>query len=172
MTLLKSLESDTFTVLNWFRFNEMKPNQGKCHLLVAENDHKLYDGRSFILLEDAFLENEESARLLGVQVDEKLNFEEHIKNVLKEVNRKLCALMRISKFLLQDKLNPIHHGGGPYGPPRDNMLNSSNSARAEGPCFCHFNFDLVWKIFGKNRGVSMIWGQMTGVFSDLGSRKK
>ena len=69
MTLLKSLESDTYTVLNWFRFNEMKPNQGKCHLLVAEIDHKLYDGSSFILLEDAFLENEESARLLGVHVD-------------------------------------------------------------------------------------------------------
>ena len=107
MTLLKSLESDTYTVLNWFRFNEMKPNQGKCHLLVAEIDHKLYDGSSFILLEDAFLENEESARLLGVHVDKKLNFEEHIKNVLKEVNRKLCALMRISGFLFQDKLKNL-----------------------------------------------------------------
>ena len=107
MTLLKSLESDTYTVLNWFRFNEMKPNQGKCHLLVAEIDHKLYDGSSFILLEDAFLENEEAARLLGVHVDQKLNFEEHIKIVLKEVNRKLCALMRISKFLFQDKLKNL-----------------------------------------------------------------
>ena len=29
MTLLKCLEGDTFSVLNWFRFNEMVPNQGK-----------------------------------------------------------------------------------------------------------------------------------------------
>ena len=35
MTLLRTLETDTYTLLNWFRFNEMNPNQGKCHLLIA-----------------------------------------------------------------------------------------------------------------------------------------
>ena len=43
MTLLKSLESDTYTVLNWFRFNEMQSNQGKCHLMVADINHRYYD---------------------------------------------------------------------------------------------------------------------------------
>ena len=84
-------------MLNWFRFNEMKPNQGKCHLMIADIDHKHYEGKSFIFLEDAFLENEENVKLLGIQVDKKLRFEEHIKTViLKEANKKLCALMRIS----------------------------------------------------------------------------
>ena len=104
MSLLKSLESDTYTVLNWFRFNEMKPNQGKCHLMVADINHRDYDGKSFIYLEDAFLENEELVKLLGVKVDRKANFEEHISEILKEANRKLCALARISKFMYQDKL--------------------------------------------------------------------
>ena len=105
MTLLKSLESDAYIVLNWFRFNEMKPNQGKCHLMIADIDHKHYEGKSFIFLEDAFLENEEKVKLLGIQVDEKLRFEEHIKTfILKEANKKLCALMRISKFLTPEKL--------------------------------------------------------------------
>ena len=67
MTLLKSLESDTCTILNWFRLNEMQPNQSKCHLLIADIDHKNYNGKSFIYLEDAFLENEEIVRLLGMQ---------------------------------------------------------------------------------------------------------
>ena len=104
MTLLKSLESDTYSVLNWFRFNEMQPNQGKCHLMVADIDHRDYNGKSFIFLEDAFLENEELVRLLGVNVDQKIKFEEHVKIILKEANKKLCALARISKFTTHDKL--------------------------------------------------------------------
>ena len=40
MTLLKCLEEDTYSVLNWFRYNEMMPNQGKCHLMIADIDHK------------------------------------------------------------------------------------------------------------------------------------
>ena len=104
MTLLKSLETDSYSVLNWFRYNEMKPNQGKCHLLVADINHKQYDSRCFIYLEDAFLENEDIVKLLGMHVDSNLTFEEHIKFILKKANQKLCALMRVSRFLNTDKL--------------------------------------------------------------------
>ena len=78
MTLLKSLESDTNKVLEWFRFNEMKPNQGKCHLIVADVNHKNYDSKSFVYLEDAFLESEDIVKLLGILIDKELTFEDHI----------------------------------------------------------------------------------------------
>jgi hypothetical protein len=104
MTLLKSLESDTGTVLNWFRFNEMKPNQGKCHLMIADITHKYYEGKSFIFLENAFLESEEIVRLVGVHIEKNLKFEEHIKIILKEAYNKFYALMRISKYLTSEKL--------------------------------------------------------------------
>ena len=54
MELLKTLETETSSVLNWFRVNEMKPNQGKCHLLVADIDHKYYSSNSYIYLDNAF----------------------------------------------------------------------------------------------------------------------
>jgi hypothetical protein len=107
MTLLKNLKADTHSVLNWFRFNEMKPNQGKCHLMVADINHKHYDSKSFIYLENAFLESEDIVKLLGVHVDKELKIEEHINMVLKNANRKLHALMRMSKFLSQDKLRVL-----------------------------------------------------------------
>ena len=104
MTLLKSLEADTYTVLNWFRFNEMKPNQGKCHLIVADINHKNYESRSFVYLEDAFLESEDIVKLLGILIDKELTFEDHIKWLLKKANQKLLALMRVSKYMTQEKL--------------------------------------------------------------------
>ena len=102
ITLLKSLQSDTYTVLNWFRFNEMKPNQGKCHLIVADINHKKYDSKSFVYLEDAFLESEDVVKLLGILIDNELTFEEHIKSLLKKANCKLHALMRVSKYMTQE----------------------------------------------------------------------
>ena len=82
----------------------MKPNQKKCHLIVAEPDYKLYEPKSFIFLEDAFLESEEVVRLLGVQVDDRIAFEKHVNLILVEANKKLNALMRISKFMTKEKL--------------------------------------------------------------------
>ena len=85
----------------------MKPNQGKCHLLVADIYHKYSLSHSYIYLDNAFLENEESVKLLGVQIDKNLDFEEHITSLVKEGNQKLYALMRISKYLTKDKLRLI-----------------------------------------------------------------
>ena len=107
MTLLVNLESDTFNVLDWFRFNEMKPNQRKCHLLVAEVDHRKYQSKSFIYLEDAFLESEELVRLLGVQIDNRLTFEKHIELMISGAKKKLNALIRISKYLTSEKLRTL-----------------------------------------------------------------
>ena len=107
MELLKTLESETFSVLNWFRINEMKPNQDKCHLLVADIDHKYYYSNSYVYLENAFLESEDSVKLLGIKIDKNLNFKEHITSLLKEGNNKLHALMRIKQYLTKDKLRLI-----------------------------------------------------------------
>ena len=42
--------------------------------------------------------------MLGVIIDQNLDFEEHITLLLNEGNKKLHALMRIAKYLTQDKL--------------------------------------------------------------------
>ena len=45
-----------------------------------------------------------SVELLGVKIDEHLNFNEHITKLCKKGNQKLHALARISKYLNKDKL--------------------------------------------------------------------
>ena len=107
MTLLKTLESETFSVLKWFRMNEMKANNSKCHSIVADVDYKSYSSSSYIYLENEFLESEETVKLLGMKIDQNLNFEEHINCLLKKGNQKLHALMRIKKYLSEEKLKSI-----------------------------------------------------------------
>ena len=96
--LLKTLENEASVLLQWFQLNEMKYNEDKCHLLVANNTEvSVTLGNENILASS-------SVELLGVKIDNNLNFSEHVSKLCKKGNQKLHALARISKFLNCDKL--------------------------------------------------------------------
>ena len=98
MELLKTLESVTCSVLNWFRMNEMKPNQNKCHLLIADVTHNYYSSNSFKYLDNAFMEIKESLIFSGAHIVQNLDFEEHIICLLKKGNNKLHTLMHVEIY--------------------------------------------------------------------------
>ena len=100
--LLKTLESETNILLEWFTFNEMKPNADKCHLLVTN----LKDITS-VKLGNEEITNDQSVELLGVKIDKNLNFSEHVTRLRKKGSQKLHALARISKHLSKDKLKTL-----------------------------------------------------------------
>ena len=75
--LLHALKSETSIVLNWFKTNEMKSNSDKCHLIVAENEHRpAYISNACIYLDEekAFLHSEKTVKLLGIWIDDKNDF--------------------------------------------------------------------------------------------------
>ena len=100
-TLLCTLQTETSKVLKWFHDNEMKSNDDKCHLIVANEENVS------ITLGQETIESSDSVVLLGINIDKKLNFSEHVSTLLKKGNQKLHALARISKYLSQDKLKII-----------------------------------------------------------------
>ena len=107
---LHALKSETEIVLDWFRINEMKSNSEKCHLIVAENEHRpAYTSNSYIYLDKQreLLQNEKTVKLLGLWIDDKITFEKYIKTLLKKGNQKLHALMRVSKYMSEDKLRTL-----------------------------------------------------------------
>ena len=54
---------------------------------------------------DEIIECENSVKLLGVNLDNKLNFNKHISNIYKKASQKFHALARISNYMSQDKLH-------------------------------------------------------------------
>ena len=79
----------------------MKSNNDKCHLIVTNNENVN------ISIGNASIETSNTIELLGIIIDNKLNFNEHISNLLKKGNQKLHALARISKYLDKDKLRIV-----------------------------------------------------------------
>ena len=99
--LLYTLENETSLILDWFRMNEMKPNDDKCHLLVCNQDHLT------VTLGDKNIANDDSVELLGVLIDKNLNFTDHVSKLCKKGNQKLHALARVSKYLDENKLRIV-----------------------------------------------------------------
>ena len=100
-SLLNKLENETTVVLNLFHINEMKSNDDKCHLIVANTDNVS------VALGNDVIETSVTVELLGVKLDKNLNFIEYVSDLLKKANQKLHALARISKYLSHDKLKII-----------------------------------------------------------------
>ena len=71
----------------------MKVNGSKCHVLVNKKEEIT------IREEDANIKNSEYKKLLGIKVDTKLNFSEHLNDIISKASRKVNALPRVMLFL-------------------------------------------------------------------------
>ena len=76
----------------------MKSNDDKCHLIIANNEEISLN------LEHDIIRSSDSVKLLGVYIDKKLNFNQHVSKLCKKGNQKLHALARVSNYLSKDKL--------------------------------------------------------------------
>ena len=93
---------NTSVLVKWFSDNYLKMNADKCHLLITNNENEEH-----ITIDDETIKSEKTVKLLGITIDNKLNFDEHISKILKKVNLKLHALARISHVLSSDKLRVV-----------------------------------------------------------------
>ena len=100
-SLLKKLEDNTSEIVKWLRNNYMKSNTDKNHLIVTNCD------KACITIDNNVIEANTSVKLLGVTIDNKLNFAEHISKICKTVSTKLHALARVAKFMTSEKLRII-----------------------------------------------------------------
>ena len=97
--LFNKLEHDSALTIEWFQYNYMKLNAEKCHLLVPGYKHE----HTWVKLENKMIWEDYSVKLLGVHIDSKLNFENHIQVICAKAGRKLSALRRIVPFLTFNK---------------------------------------------------------------------
>ena len=99
--VIDTLEREILTLLNWFRDNEMKPNEAKSNLLVSKVDNLSINVGNEMVHASTFV------KLLGITIDYKLNFTEHINNICRKASQKFHALARVAKYINSDKLRII-----------------------------------------------------------------
>ena len=79
----------------------MKANSDKSHLLLSSSTSSTAN------INGDIVKNLESENLLGVTIDYKLNFEEHLSKVCNKASQKLNALASISSYMNINQRNGI-----------------------------------------------------------------
>ena len=87
------LENDSINLFKWFSDNMMKVNKDKCHFIVSSNEHVSME------LDNIEIEKSNCKRLLGIKIDSKLNFREHLDRIIKKASRKISTLSRIASYM-------------------------------------------------------------------------
>ena len=100
--IMNSLSHD-FTILSkWFYNNFMVLNTVKCSFMLLGADDEL---QTNLVCGNETLKNSKQEKVLGVTIDNKLNFATHLLNITKNVNIKFNALTRVQKYMTTDKKN-------------------------------------------------------------------
>ena len=101
-TVICSLTNDTNVLMQWFTDNNFVMNPDKCKLLVTNNA----DNAS-MEISGYKIEARKQVKLLGVIIDDKLEFSAHVSSIYKKASLKLHALARISNLMSKEKLRVL-----------------------------------------------------------------
>ena len=89
-TVLKDLEQRSDTLLKWFTDDLLKANPEKYHLLVSANEKRQLN------IGGIEISNSKCEKFLGIKIDSKLMFDNHVKSLSKKASQKLNGLSRVS----------------------------------------------------------------------------
>ena len=116
-----SLEGAYVKISDWFSNNGLQLNAEKCKLLILGKPNS--EENASLDLKGTSLPESQSVKLLGIVLDNKLSYTEHVTKLCKKANAKTYALRRLSPFISDFK--------------RQILANSF--------IFCNFNYcPLVW----------------------------
>ena len=97
----QNLSQDLLKLSEWFHENCMILNPEKCHYICLEKDCV----SDLLWFCGEFLETSELETVLGLQIDNKLNLENHIKCLCSKASQRPGALQRFSSLLGAQKKN-------------------------------------------------------------------
>ena len=96
--LIEILKSESENAVKWFSDNKMFVNPNKFKSIIIQK-HKTLNQPDKILIGSNSVEITSSVKLLGVTIDNQLNFNIHITNICKSASNQLNALVRLKPFL-------------------------------------------------------------------------
>ena len=84
-------------LFNWFQCNNFKANASKCHFFLLPYKPVT------IKIKESAIESSNSEKLLGVTINSKLSFDDHITILCRKTSQKLHALSRVASYMSFDK---------------------------------------------------------------------
>ena len=90
---INSLKEALDELFYWFANNQMKANPDKRHLLTSSSN------KVSICVDNYNIKSSKCEKLLGIKIDNKLNFNTHVDEICKKAGQKLNALSRVTPYM-------------------------------------------------------------------------
>jgi hypothetical protein len=95
VTLLEKLAQGTRVAISWFQQNQMQANPAKFQFIIFGKKSENVE----LVVDDTIIPESETVKLLGVTLDQKLDYRTHVRNIIRKAAWQLSALRRISKYI-------------------------------------------------------------------------
>ena len=99
--LIEKLLTDTNIMMEWFGNNFMKVNPEKFQLMLMKPQGLNMDLPSEIKVQENIIKAENSVKLLGIEIDDNLNFKNHVNILCNKASRQLKVMYRFKNILGQ-----------------------------------------------------------------------
>ena len=105
-TILEDLRYDMVTLLRWFKENSMKVNPKKFQFMILGKTPRQ---RIILNINQIKVDKSQKVVLLGLTIDNRLTFKDHVDMLCSTANYKLHALRRIRKYLTLEKTKLLYN---------------------------------------------------------------
>ena len=95
--LIETLESESNIAIDWFTKNEMIINPDKFQAIILDKKKSNLTNIP-LTIDNQTIKSVPSVELLGVHLDDKLNFNLHINNICRSAENQLNALIRLKSY--------------------------------------------------------------------------
>jgi len=92
--VISQLEQESASLLNWIRNNGLKANPDKFHLLLSDPNEEFS-----IRVDNLEIKNSKCQKLLGINIKNKMTFDDHVTSICTKASQKLHALSRVRNFM-------------------------------------------------------------------------
>ena len=93
-SVISQLECEAVIILNWIRNNGLKANPDKFHLILSDSS------QDYSVKMDKFnIQNSNCRKLLGIKIDNKFTFDNHVSDICTKATQKLHALSRVGHYM-------------------------------------------------------------------------
>ena len=94
-TVKDKLEKAAEKAITWFELNYVKANPSKFQALCISRQNTKLE----LTINNNTIESEDVVKLLGIHIDDKLSFNQHLSLITKKAARQINALQRLCKYV-------------------------------------------------------------------------
>ena len=97
--VVELLRCDTVNTMKWFADNYMQANPDKFQVMFMKTSHSHVALPTEFKIDDICISTSDNVKLLGVLIDNNLNFDEHVKALCKKASSQLKVLFRFKSMI-------------------------------------------------------------------------